>query len=470
MFGIQVDSLNVTTYSFIPRDQVSKSSFEARPNGFRQRDYMAEINSHMINQEIRGMRDSAPFILIGLSVGHGVFHWFSQSFFVMLPQVVAAFGLSGLQVGAIPATREVISGIIALPGGVVTDMVRRHWGLVLAGCMGLFGVGWLIMGISPVYPILLLGMAVVAAAAAMWHLPAAASLSQRFAARRGSALSIHGVGGNIGDVIGPAMTGFLLSGLLLFTLSWRGVLSIYAVVPLLLIFIVFWAFRDIGRTSSPDRLTTGFREQISNTRKSFNDHPRLWGIMGVAGLRGMASVAFLPFLALYLGLDVELGLNYAALGLHISLLVGVGVVAAPVVGYISDRAGRKLVLIPGMLALCALTALLVPFGEGVGLIIILALMGVFYFSDQPILTAAALDVVGEEVAASTLGVFSFSRFVLGAASPLIAGFLFDEFGFESTFFYISGIYLLATVVLLVVPMSAPHSRSENGDGDKTNSC
>ena len=421
---------------------------------------MVEIDSQITHQEIRGMRGSAPFILTGLSVGHGIFHWFSQSFFVMLPEVVATFGLSGLQVGAISATREVVSGIIALPGGVVTDTVRRHWGLVLAGCMGLFGVGWLIMGISPVYPILLLGMGAVAAAAAMWHLPAAAALSQRFSDRRGSALSIHGVGGNIGDVLGPALTGVLL-----LTLSWRGVLSIYAVVPLLLIFIVFWAFRDIGRTGSPDQLATGFREQMSNTRNSFKDHPRLWGIMGVAGLRGMASVAFLPFLALYLGLDVELGLNYAALGLHIALLVGVGVVAAPLVGYISDRAGRKLVLIPEMLGLCALTALLVPFGEGFGLIIILALMGLFFFSDQPILTAAALDVVGEEVAASTLGVFSFSRFVLAAASPLIAGRLFDEVGIESTFFYISGIYLLATVVLLVVPMSAPHSRSENGDGD-----
>ena len=320
------------------------------------------------------MRDTAPFILTGLSAGHGIFHWFSQSFFVMLPEVVATFGLNGLQVGAISATREVISGVIALPGGVVTDMVRRHWGLVLAGCMGLFGVGWLIMGISPVYPVLLVGMAAVAAAAAMWHLPAAAALSQRFTDRRGSALSIHGVGGNIGDVLGPALTGVLL-----LTLSWRGVLSIYAVVPMLLVLIIYWAFRDIGRTGSIDAAPSRFREQMSNTRESFKDHPRLWGIMAVAGLRGMANVAFLPFLALYLGLDDELGLGQVALGLHIALLVGVGVVAAPVVGYISDRAGRKLVLIPGMLALCALTALLVPFGEGAGLIVILALLGVFFF-------------------------------------------------------------------------------------------
>jgi len=99
------------------------------------------------------------------------------------------------------------------------------------------------------------------------------------------------------------------------------------------------------------------------------------------------------------------------------------------------------------------------------LIIILALLGVFFFSDQPILTAAALDIVGDKVAASTLGVFSFSRFVLAAGSPLIAGELFDEVGIESTFFFVAGIYLLATVVLLLVPLSGSDSISENGDGN-----
>ena len=206
---------------------------------------METADTSRTDAEYRGIRRSGPFVLSGLSAGHAVFHWFSQSFFVMLPEVVATFGLNGLQVGAIAATREVVSGIIALPGGVSTDMVRRHWGLVLAICMGLFGLGWLIMAIAPVYTVLLIGMAIVAAAASMWHLPAAAALSRRFVERRGSALSIHGVGGNIGDVLGPALTGALL-----LTLSWRGVLSIYAAVPLLLVFLVFWAIRDIGRSGA----------------------------------------------------------------------------------------------------------------------------------------------------------------------------------------------------------------------------
>ena len=400
------------------------------------------------HEEAKGIRTTAQFILTGLSGGHAVFHWFSQSFFVMLPEVVATFGLSGLQVGAVAATREMVSGIIALPGGVVTDMLRRHWGSVLTACMALFGLGWLIMGIAPSYPILLVGMAIVAAAASMWHLPATAALSHRFSHHRASALSLHGVGGNIGDVLGPALTGVLL-----LTLSWQGILSIYAAVPLFLAFVVFWAFRNIGHFENDDSRPARFREQIANTRESFKEHPRLWGIMTVAGLRGMANVAFLPFLALYLGLDEELGLGNASLGLHIALLVGVGVFATPVTGYISDRLGRKLVLIPGLIGLSALTALLIPFGEGIGLIIILAFLGTFLFSDQPILTAAALDVVGEKVAASTLGVFSFSRFALAAASPLIAGQLFDAQGIEAVFLYISGIYLLATIVLLAVPLA-----------------
>ena len=97
-----------------------------------------------------------------------------------------------------------------------------------------------------------------------------------------------------------------------------------------------------------------------------------------------------------------------------------------------------------------------------GLIVVIALLGIFLFSDQPILTAGALDVIGEGVVASTLGVFSFSRFALAAASPLIAGLLFDSSGIEATFLYIAGLYVVATVILMIVPMAVP--RHSAGDG------
>jgi sugar phosphate permease len=57
-------------------------------------------------------------------------------------------------------------------------------------------------------------------------------------------------------------------------------------------------------------------------------------------------------------------------------------------------------------------------------LLLLLLIGVFLFSDQPILTAAALDVVGRLVTTTAIGFVSFSRLALSAPSPVIAGWFY----------------------------------------------
>ena len=400
-------------------------------------------------QERADVRRTGGFIISGLTGGHGVFHWSSQSFVVMLPEVQDAFRLTEVGVGAITTTRELAAGLVTLPGGFMADRLRRHWGLVLALCMGGFGLGWLLMGLSPVYPLLLVGMATVATAASIWHLPSMAALSHHFPHRRGTAFSIHGVGGQIGDAVAPPLTGILLG-----LMSCRGIISIYAVVPLFLAFLVFWAFRSIGRTEEAEPVRPDLRSQIENTKQVLKN-PVLWGITLVAGLRGMAFLALFTFLPLYLDNDLEM--SQLARGLHLGLLVAVGVVSTPVMGYLSDRFGRKPVLIPGLLGLCGLSLLLVDFGEGITLAVLIGLLGLFLFSDQPILTAAAMDIVGHGVATTTLGVLSFSRFVLGAASPIIAGALYHTIGVSATWYYVASIFALASLIL---PIRSPgHSQA-----------
>ena len=409
-----------------------------------------------VNNSKKTLRSTSSFILAGLSGGHAVFHWFTQSFLVMLPQIKSGFGLSPIQVGAIMSTREITAAIITLPGGVIADLLRNHWGLVLAFCMGGFGLGWLVMGLSPVYPLLLLGMAIVSTASSLWHLPSMASLSHHFSHRRGVALSIHGVGGSIGDVMGPVLTGFLLT-----VLAWKGILTIYAIGPFLLAFVVFWAFKDIGKTS--DSVSTGnMRHQIEMT-KGILKNPVLWAINLTMGLRGMAFVAFITFLPLYM--SDELGFSSGSVGIHIGLLVLIGIVAAPTLGYLSDKFGRKKILVPSMLLLCGFSLLLVVFGEGIMLTIIITLIGLFLYSDQPILTATALDIVGHGVATTTLGVLSFSRMMLGAASPLIAGYLYETQGIDAAFYYAAFLFATASFILLVIPLPKPSPTSHEGHRD-----
>ena len=247
---------------------------------------MTGSNSHRL-------RDTGAFIISGLSIGHGVMHWFNRSLQLMLPEVQKAFKLSEIGVGGISATRELASGLVTLPGGLMVDVLRSHWGLILAAAMGGFGIGWLVLGLSPIYPVLILGMVIVSLTSSIWHLPAMAALSQHFPHGRGLSLSFHGIGGNVGDVVASPLT-----GLLLLYFSWRGIISVYAVVPLLLTFLVFWAFRDIGRTQQDSNQPSRVRSQLELAKPLLRS-PVLMGIAFVEALREMALVPLDTFLPLY---------------------------------------------------------------------------------------------------------------------------------------------------------------------------
>tara|TARA_Y100001960_G_scaffold188001_1_gene197161 strand:+ start:555 stop:1865 length:1311 start_codon:yes stop_codon:yes gene_type:complete len=409
---------------------------------------------HDLNQN--GIRGSGNFIITGLTSGHGVFHWFVQSFFILLPEVQETFNLNKVQVGSITTVREMVSGIVTLPGGIIVDQLKRHWGLILALCMASFGVGWFIVAQAPdnMFFLVLVGTGIIAAAASIWHLPAMASLSHHFSHRRGTALSFHGVGGSIGDAVSPIATGFLLT-----YLTWQNILSVYAAVPIFLAFLVYWAFQNIGKNDDTQGAENGKSDEgrFSQTMKILKNPLVLW-ITLVGGIRGMAFIALLTFLPFFF--DDVLGMSDLERGLHFGLLVAVGIVSTPIMGYLSDRVGRKLVIVPGMLFLGVVVFLISLFDsnstrDSIAIILLLALLGTFFYSDQPILTASALDIVGSGVATTTLGTLSFARFVLSAASPIIAGALYENYSMDYVFYYVSGLMILGAIILFAIPLKPP---------------
>ena len=242
--------------------------------------------------EPQSLRLTARIMVSSLAIGHVGFHWILQSFVVVVPEIQQTFGLNGIGVGGIQAVRELTSGLITLPGGVVVGMLRKWWAWLLAICVGASGLGSLLMGVSPVYPLLLLGVAVVSVSHSLWHLPAAASISQHFASRRGAMLSFHGVGGSVGDVAGP-----LITGVLLMVMGWRGILSIYAVGPIFMAFIAVWIFSGIGKVKGEDTNAASLTDRLAMT-KSLVSSPLLRGLTIVRGLRSMALAAIVTLRSL----------------------------------------------------------------------------------------------------------------------------------------------------------------------------
>ena len=396
------------------------------------------------NQVGTDVRQKGGFIISGLAAGHIVFHWIIQSFIVVLPEIQSAFQLNAVGVGGILTVRELASGLVSLPGGVIVDLIRRRWGTLLAVCLGATGLGSLLMGVSPAYPLLLMGLAAVAISHSVWHLPASASLSYHVPHRRGMALAFHGVGGSVGDVAGPLATGALLA-----VLGWRGILSAYAVAPLFLGILAIWAFKDIGAMREAHATTANMAARMEMTRRLLNNRV-LWGIAFVGGLRSMALVALVTLLPLYLA--HELDLSPFSRGFHIGLLIAIGLVAKPIMGNLSDRWGRKTVLVPGLIWSAALSLLLIPNGQGIELTVTIALLGLFLYPDQPILTAAALETMGPEVATTGLGFVAFIRFMMAATSSLIVGGLYEGVSVDAALYYIAGLFGVAAVVFASLPL------------------
>lgn len=115
-------------------------------------------------------------------------------------------------------------------------------------------------------------------------------------------------------------------------------------------------------------------------------------------------------------------------------------------GHLSDRLGRKPVLVPALLSSGILTILLALFGKGIMFTVIIGILGIFLRSDYALLSAAILDIVGKTVATTMLGVLSFLRFITASISPLIAGYLYQNRGMTATLFFTAALFAISAVI------------------------
>jgi len=408
-------------------------------------------HSEVASTNARGTRQGSYLILTCFFFSHATFHFMSQSFSVMLPSVKTTFGINPIQVGAIITAHELAAGLSALPGGILSDYLRRHRALLMAIYMLVFGLGWLIISFAPFYGIVIVGMIILSIASSIWHLPSLAELGFQFSNHRGAALAIHGAGGSMGDIFGPVLTGLLLG-----VLSWHSILSIYVIVPLIMAIWIFWAFFIIEKTQKnntpetapPERIA--FKEQLAITRGILKQ-THIWRVNFVAGFRGMCFAVLVTFLPLFM--KEQLGFSSQSIGFHFGLLWAIGIVTSPLMGHLSDRWGRKQVLVPALLYSCLLITLMAFFGRGTMFTVLIVFLGLSIRSDYSLVSATILDIVGNRVATTMLGILSLTRYLMGAVSPLIAGALYQYSGMRATLLFVAVLFACSAIIFSRVDMN-----------------
>lgn len=394
---------------------------------------------------------------------HSLEHMYGHGFQVLLPAIYGAFGLVPIEAGLLVAVRQLSSGITSTGSGIFVDMVQHRRGQILAFSMALLGFGYLLVAISPTYNLMLAALVFASAGSALWHPPALGLLSQRFPQRRGLFISLHRSFGNVGDTLGPLLVGILLGGLALWWMkgevwdgiSWRWIAGGLSPFMLLLAVLVAIFLRNVGGPK-PAHVPLGpnLRNQLSLMREAFRAGG-MWPIFIVSAVRGMGDRTIVWVIPFYIGLGLEdggLGKGPFWVGIYVALLTAPGIIAGPIFGALSDRIGRK-PLISFFMAVAVILSLTMGLGgDGMVLIISVALFGIFHFSVNSLTQAAAMDLIsGRRLESTFIGLLWGSNAAFGAVMAIVAGALVGFFGWTIAFYLAAGLFFLGFLTSLLLP-------------------
>ncbi|MGH2408128.1 MAG: MFS transporter [Candidatus Limnocylindrales bacterium] len=389
-----------------------------------------------------------------LSIAHAVNH--AQA--VLLPlvylKIIDEFGVSVGTVALLAGLSSFTSGVIQLGFASLTRVLPRR---ILLGVGGiLFGSAQALMAAAPnfgAFAGLLLASRI---GGSPQHPVGNGLLAEQFPVhRRGFAISAHIAGGNVGTVVVPLLGAWLIAGV-----GWRWTLFLFGIPAALIALAILALVRESGADRAAARAQGSVRDAF---RQIFHDRDLVWlylsSILGGGG-RGLGVVNV--FVPLYLA--HVLHLDEGTVALMYAVLVVFSVPAPLVAGSLSDRFGRKPLIVGIYIAGATSFAIFLAAGSSMtGLWAGTVLLGLFNFAESPQLQALLADIAPAGIRDASYAAYFTLAFGVGslwvALYGAIIGVLGEPAGLPLVFALMGGAFLLAA--LAVLPIRADQRAAEN---------
>jgi MFS transporter, FSR family, fosmidomycin resistance protein len=403
---------------------------------------------------------AAPIVRMGAKIGGAsmvvslvsVAHAFSHAYGALLPLILPAWReelhFTYAQIGLMFTLSNLVWGPLQLGFGILGRTYSRK---------GILGLGHVCQGLAMVGTALAQSFGGVLTWRLLSRIADApqppignALIAQSFTAeRRGLGFALNTAGANLGTVAVPA-----LGGLLMTTLGWRSTLALFGVVgagvgALLL------ALLEEPRAQQRDG--TG-RTPVG---------PELWALLHQrdavlllvshvlgAGGRGF-SVATL-YVPLYL--SQTLNMDQVQLGGLLTIMMIGSVVGPLLAGPLSDRLGRKpILLLDAVIACLCFVGLLLVSAYPWALIAVLVVTGLAVYSEGPVMQTALAEVAAKTSMEMLFGLYFTIGAVMSAPWALVLGALVDRYGFPVAFAVMGASQIVAG--LCILPVRLRHARA-----------
>jgi len=389
-----------------------------------------------------------------LSLAHAVNH--AQA--VLLPliflKIIDEFGVSVESVAFLAAIGGFMSGAIQLSYAGLTRIVSRRRLLGIGGI--LFGGGFAAQALASGFMTFAIPNVLSRIGGSQQHPVGNGLLAEQFPPeRRGFAISAHIAGGNIGTVV-VALIGVPLIA----AVGWRGASIAFGLSAIAIAIAILLLVRERGTDRAAALAGGSVRSAFA---RILRDTDLRWlyltSVLGGGG-RGLGVVNL--FVLIYL--TRVIGLDETASGLMYGALIVFSVPMPLIAGWLSDRFGRKPLIVGVYLGGAAGFVVFILAGSSLlGLWAGIVLMGVFSFAESPQLQALVADIAPPSTRDASFAVYFTMAFGIGSLWTALYGVIIDRAGEASglpiVFVVMAATFLLAA--LFTMPIRAEQRAREN---------
>ncbi len=369
--------------------------------------------------------------VLTIASGHAVHDTYTAFLPPLLPAFIANLSLSTTEAGLLTVFIQAPSLLQPFIGHMADRLSLRYF-VILAPA--LTAVMMSLLGVAPGYALLALLLTVAGLSSASLHAVAPVMAGRLSGQSLGRGMGFWMVGGELGRTLGPIV---IVSAIQLLTLKGTPWLMI---AGLLASAILYARLKDVpGR---PPNAGQGlpWRQALRSMR------PLLVPLVGIIVVRSFMITALTTYLPTFLSKE---GANLWFAGASLSVLEAAGVAGALLGGSVSDRLGRRRVL---LISLLTTTLFMLVFLElnGWARFPALLILGFTALSITPVVMALVQESYPDNRALAN-GIYMALNFTIRSGAVVAVGVLGDLFGMRLAFTVSAIIPLLGVPFILLLP-------------------
>jgi MFS family permease len=353
----------------------------------------------------------------------------------LYPSLVKEFALTNQQVGLISSIPSLISAILSIPVGLLTDKIGAKKMIILSVAVAIAGA--VIAGVAQNPFMLILAVSLLYLNITIYHPASYSFTSFLFEPKdRPKALGIHGAGGTLGIALGPISVSILVG---ILGLGWRQAYLSW-IIPLFLGAVLIWYIKFIP--TSDDEENSIKKTGVSGASRLWT--PSLFLFLSSGGFRMMAESMATTFLSLWL-VNTR-GMNLALSSMIIGISSLSGIIASPLGGILASKYGEKRWIIASSMTsyTCFALAFIIPGNSAFTIFYI----GYGFFK---LISMAANSSITAKLSPSRqrglgFALYFLPRSIMGASAPMIAAFIADVLGIYYVFLTSVAVFALAWFV------------------------